>query len=145
MTEFPAPAVVPESSLPDGVTRPIPGTLLRLALPVLASQLLRLAYQWVDAIWVRGLGVSATAAVTSSVFVMWSVYSLNDIFAIGVTAYVSQLVGAGDRSRAGVAAWKGLRASFLLGLIGTAAGLLFSRDLFRLMGGDAGIVDAGGS
>ena len=66
--------------------------------PVLA------AYQWVDAMWVQGLGVPATAAVTSSVFVMWSVYSLNDIFAIGVTAYVSQLIGAGDRERAGVTA-----------------------------------------
>jgi putative MATE family efflux protein len=144
MTEFAAPSVVPESSLPKGVTRPIPGQLLQLALPVLASQALRLAYQWVDAIWVRGLGVSATAAVTSSIFVMWSVYSLNDIFAIGVTAYVSQLIGAGDRTRAGVAAWKGLRASFLLGLVGTASGLLFPRELFRLMGGDPAIVDSGG-
>src|SRR5262249_27868125 len=105
-----------------GVTGAIPAQLLRLALPVLASQLLRMGYQWVDAVWVRGLGVSATAAVTSSAFVMWTVYALNDVFAIGVTAYVSQLLGAGDRPRAGVAAWKGLRASFLLGLLGTGAG-----------------------
>ncbi|HTO92422.1 MAG TPA: MATE family efflux transporter [Candidatus Sulfotelmatobacter sp.] len=144
MTEFSAPAAVPNAPLPEAVTRPIPSMLLRLALPVLASQALRLAYQWVDAIWVRGLGVSATAAVTSSIFVMWSVYSLNDIFAIGVTAYVSQLMGAGNRDRAGVAAWKGLRSSFLLGLVGTAAGLFAARRLFQLMGGDAAIVDSGG-
>ena len=50
---------------------PVPRALLRLALPVLASQALRLGYQWVDAVWVRGLGVSATAAVTTSVFAMW--------------------------------------------------------------------------
>jgi len=144
VTEFSAPAAVPNAPLPEAVTRPIPSMLLRLALPVLASQALRLAYQWVDAIWVRGLGVSATAAVTSSIFVMWSVYSLNDIFAIGVTAYVSQLMGAGNRDRAGVAAWKGLRSSFLLGLVGTAAGLFAARRLFQLMGGDAAIVDSGG-
>jgi len=36
---------------------------------------LRLAYQWIDALWVRGLGVDATAAVTTSVFVMWWMYS----------------------------------------------------------------------
>src|SRR5262245_1422711 len=35
----------------------IPRALYRLALPVLASQVLRLGYQWVDALWVRGLGV----------------------------------------------------------------------------------------
>ena len=60
---------------------PIARALLRLALPILASMVLRLAYQWVDALWVRGLGVDATAAVTTSVFVMWWMYSLNDIFA----------------------------------------------------------------
>src|SRR5580765_5552330 len=118
---------------PEGVTTPIPRALLRLALPVLASQLLRLAYQWVDALWVRGLGVHATGAVTTSLFVMWSMYSLNDIFAIGITAYVSQLLGSGERDRAGVAAYKGLRASALLGLIGTALGVFAAPQIFALM------------
>src|SRR5438094_10619526 len=112
--------LTPSESLPSGVTRPIGRELLRLSAPVFASQLLRIGYQWVDALWVRGLGVEATAAVTTSIFVMWAMYSLNDVFAIGVTAYTSQLLGAGDRARAGVAAYKGLRASALAGLLGTA-------------------------
>ena len=132
------------AALPPGVTRPIPGLLFRLALPVLASQLLRLGYQWVDAMWVKGLGVPATAAVTSSVFVVWMVYSLNDIFAIGVTAYVSQLVGAGDRARAGVVAYKGLCASFLLGLLGTVVGCVWAHDIYRLMGASPEVVEQGG-
>src|SRR5690242_716411 len=103
----------PTRSLAEG---PVGRTLIRLALPILASQVLRLGYQWVDALWVRGLGVEATAAVTTSVFVMWSVYSLNDVVAIGVIAYVSQLLGAGDRARAGVAARRGLTASAVMGL-----------------------------
>ncbi len=130
--------------LPAETDPPIPRALVRLALPVLASQVLRIAFQWVDALWVRGLGVEATAAVTSSVFVMWWVYALNDVFAIGVTAYVSQLLGAGERARAGHAAWKGVRASALMGLIATVAGLLWARDLYRLMGGDARVVEQGG-
>ena len=39
--------------LPRGVTQPIAGELLRLAGPVFASQLLRIGYQWVDALWVK--------------------------------------------------------------------------------------------
>ena len=112
-------------------------------MPAFFSFGLRIAYQWVDALWVRGLGVDATAAVTTSMFVMWSIYSLNDIFAIGVTAYVSQLLGAGERQRAGVAAFKGLRASALLGLLGTAAGLLAARQVYGLMGAAPGVVDQG--
>ena len=134
---------VARASLPEGVTTPIPRALLRLALPVLASQMLRLGYQWVDALWVRGLGVQATGAVTTSLFVMWSVYSLNDIFSTGITAYVSQLLGAGERARAGVAAYKGLRASALLGLIGLALGVFAARPIFALMNSDPRAVESG--
>jgi Na+-driven multidrug efflux pump len=121
------------TTLPAGVTRPIGSALFHLALPVLASQLLRLGYQWVDALWVQPLGVEATAAVTTSIFVMWWVYSLNDVLAIGVTAYVSQLLGAGERRRAGVAAFHGLRGSALLGLVGTVLGLFGASAVFSLM------------
>ncbi len=133
------------AALPSGVTRPIPGELLRLALPVLASQALRIAYQWIDAAWVRGLGVDATAAVTTSIFVLWSVYSLNDIFTIGVSAYVSQLLGAGDRRRAGVAAYRGIVASGVLGLIGTAVGILWAKPIYGLMEHDPRALETGAS
>lgn len=122
---------------------PIGRALLRLALPVLASQLLRIAFQWVDALWVRGLGVEATAAVTSAVFVMWCVYALNDVFGVGITAYVSQLLGAGERARAGLAAWKGVRASALMGLVPMVAGLTAAPAIYRLMGGDEAMVGQG--
>jgi putative MATE family efflux protein len=122
---------------------PVPRTLLRLALPVLASQALRLAYQWVDAMWVKGLGVQATAAVTTSVFVMWSVYSLNDIFGAGLSAYVSQLIGAGERARAGVAVRKALAASFFMGLACAVLGLAAARPLFEVMDPSGTVVDSG--
>src|SRR6185295_16420373 len=115
--------MIHEPTSPAGVTENIPRALFRLSLPVLASQALRLGYQWVDALWVRGLGVEATAAVTTSLFALWSVYALNDVVAIGITAYVSQLLGAGERARAGVAAFRGLGGSALLGLAGTLMGL----------------------
>jgi putative MATE family efflux protein len=133
----------PAQQLPT-LTEPIPRALWRLAVPAFFSFGLRVAYQWVDALWVRGLGVEATAAVTTSMFVMWFALSFNDIFAIGITAYVSQLIGAGERRRAGVAAYKGLRASALFGLIGTTAGLFFARPIYGLMGATPGVVDQGG-
>ncbi len=128
---------------PASLAMPVPRALLRLALPILASQALRLAFQWVDALWVRGLGVTATAAITTSVFVMWWVLSLNDVFGLGISAYVSQLIGAGDRRRAGVAAWKGLRAAALLGLVGTALGLFGARAIFRIMDPTGAVVADG--
>src|SRR5262249_59928137 len=122
---------------------PVPGALLRLALPVLASQALRLAFQWVDAMWVKGLGVQATAAVTTSVFVLWCVYSLNDIFCVGLSAYVSQLIGAGERPRAGVAVGKALQASIAMGLACAVAGLVGARSVFSLMDPAGSVVEQG--
>ena len=147
MTELPGapePATPRESAALAGVTRPIPAALFRLALPVLASQALRLAYQWVDALWVRPLGVEATATVTTAIFVMWWVYALNDVIAIGVTAYVSQLLGAGERARAGAVAARGLLGSALLGLSGTALGLLGSTWVFSVMSPDPALIATGG-
>jgi putative MATE family efflux protein len=138
-------AAKPGTPVPLGVSGPISHSLLRLALPILASHVLRLAYQWVDALWVRGLGVEATAAVTTSVFVMWWMYSANDVFAIGVVAYVSQLLGAGERQRAGVAASLALRGSLILGLVGSAIGILFASNIYGLMGSDPGTLEKGTS
>jgi putative MATE family efflux protein len=128
---------------PLGVNEPISRSLVRLAVPILASHILRLAYQWVDALWVRGLGVEATAAVTTSVFVMWWMYSANDVFAIGVVAYVSQLLGAGERERAGVAAYLALRGSLVLGLVGSSLGIFFASNIYGLMGSDPGTLAQG--
>ena len=142
MTATSAP-LTPSGSPPRGVTQPIGGELLRLAGPVFASQLLRIGYQWVDALWVKRLGVDATAAVTTSVFVMWAVYSLNDVFGLGVSAYVSQLLGAGERRRAGLAAYRGLSSSALLGVVLMLAGLFTARRIYELMNADAGVVEQG--
>ena len=125
------------------LTEPVPRALLRLALPVLASQSLRLGYQWVDAMWVKGLGVQATGAVTTSVFVLWCVYALNDVFGAGLQAYVSQLIGAGERRRAGVAVAKALTASFVMGLACAVTGLVAARPLFALIDPAGGVAEAG--
>ena len=97
----------------------------------------------VDALWVRGLGVEATAAVTTSMFVLWTAYSLMDVFGVGVAAYVSQLLGAGDRARAGYAAYKGLRATAVLGLAFGLAGCFGARSIYGLMHAPHGVVEAG--
>ena len=124
------------------LTAPVPRILLKLALPVLASQALRLGYQWVDAVWVKGLGVEATAAVTTSVFVLWCLYALNDLFGSGLSAYVSQLLGAGERARAGVAVRKALTASFTMGVACALAGQIAAEPLARAVVPSGGVAEA---
>ena len=133
----------PAATGPRLLEVPVPRALLMLALPVLASQALRLAYQWVDALWVKGLGVEATAAVTTSVFVLWCVYALNDLLGAGLSAYVSQLIGAGEPDRAGVAVRKAVVASASIGVACALAGLVAARPLFALMDPAGNVVEPG--
>lgn len=121
----------------------VPRALLRLAWPILASQALRLAYQWVDALWVRGLGVESTAAITTSVFVLWWVYALNDVFCVGASAFISQLVGAGDRTRAGATTAKLIAASTGLGILVAIAAPFVARPIFQLLDPTGRVVDEG--
>lgn len=122
---------------------PVPRALATLALPVLASQLLRLGFQWVDALWVRGLGVEATAAVTTSVFIIWCVLALGDVLHIGLSAFVSQMIGAGQVARAGVVVRKALTAAALIGLAVAVFGAWFAADIFRLIDPGAHVAASG--
>lgn len=129
----------------SALTDPVPKALLRLALPILASQFLRLSYQYVDAFWVRGLGVEATAAVTNSVFFLWAFQALNDMVLVGTVAYVSQFLGAGNLTAAGQASYQGLRASAVIGVLGVFVGLYLARPLFGLLTSDPVALEAGSS
>jgi putative MATE family efflux protein len=70
------------------------------------------------------------------------VYAVTDVVAVGAIAYVSQLIGAGERARAGVAAFQALRGALLLGVPAVIAGLFFARPIFQLMGAPE-VVDSG--
>ena len=118
---------------PASLDEAVPRALLRLGLPILGMHALRLAYQWVDALWVRGLGVEATAAVTTSVFILWAVVALNDVIAIGVTSFVSQLLGAGERDRAGDLVRRALGASVAIGLAIALAGVPLASHIAAFM------------
>jgi putative MATE family efflux protein len=142
-TEERGPAAPPLSL--SALSDPVPRALLRLAAPILASHLLRLAYQWVDAFWVRGLGVEATAAVTSSVFFLWAFQALNDMVLVGTVAYVSQFLGAGNLAAAGHASYQGLRASAVIGALGIGVGIGLARPLFGILTAEPGALDAGAS
>ena len=142
-TEAPQRGPAPPPLSLSALTDPVPRALFRLAVPILASHLLRLSYQWVDAFWVRGLGVDATAAVTTSVFFLWTFQALNDMVLVGTVAFVAQLLGAGQIQRAGYASYLGLRASVGVGVLGIAVGLFLARPLFGLLTADPGALEQG--
>jgi len=97
--------------------RPIPGTILRLAWPVLVAEALRSAFSLVDMAWVGRLGAEATAALSASLFLVWLSHSLGWMLVAGVQAMVSRFIGAGAPDRAAHTTGHAILLCVILGAI----------------------------
>lgn len=130
--EFPAEAESKGAGQDD--RRELRRIVLRLALPIVGSDLLQRGVNVVDALLVGRLGAAELAAVGLSqlllMFTMALVYGLG----VGTTVMVAFHTGATDSRRR---AWA-VRASLLVGLLATVAlggtGILLSRSVVTFMG-----------
>jgi len=82
------------------VSGPIARTILSLALPVVAGMGMEILLSVIDFYWVGKLGASAQDAVTSSMVIIWTMFSAVSLISIGITALVSRHVGANNTERA---------------------------------------------
>ena len=55
----------------DMLEGPIFGTLIRLALPIVASSVIQMGYNLVDMLWIGKLGSNAVAAVGAAGLFLW--------------------------------------------------------------------------
>ena len=108
--------------------------IFRLAWPAVTSMFLETFFSIANAFWVGKLGATYLAAVISSVFVIWIIYSLAAIISTGVVALVSRSIGAKDSAQASFIS----EQAFLFALIGSSLlavmGILLTPQFFILMG-----------
>ena len=121
----------PRAVLVEG---PLSRTIIRLALPAVASSLLTLAFLLVDLFWVgRMLGPAALAAVSTAGFAVWIIAALAEMVAVGLTAVVARRHGEGAHDAAAVVAGSTLVLGVALGLVVGLGGQLLVPSLFAVM------------
>src|SRR3954468_20614534 len=76
---------------------PILKSLLALAVPIVAANILQAGYQLIDAFWVGRLGGDAVAAVSVSFPIAFLSIALGIGLAIAGSTLIAQYFGAGDR------------------------------------------------
>ena len=124
-------AQAPRAVLVEG---PLTRTVLRLALPAVASALLTLAFLLVDLFWVgRILGPAALAAVSTAGFAVWMLAALAEMIAVGLTAVVARRHGEGAHEAAAIVAGSTLAVAVGLGVVIGLAGQLLIPPLFAVM------------
>ncbi len=105
--------------------------MLGLAWPVMASMGLQSLFVLTDLFWVGRLGAGSVAAVSTSVFVSWTLLSLGEMISVGVLSLAARHVGAGRRTAAAEIAWQGFLWGSVLAVLLVVAGQVGSGPLFR--------------
>ena len=99
----------------------IPRSLTVLALPIMGSQLVQMAYNLTDMIWIGRVGAGAVAAVGAAGMFMWLSNGMAVLPRMGGQVKVAQSIGAGDAAAAGRYAAAALQMGCVMSVVYTLA------------------------
>ncbi|MCX6817778.1 MAG: MATE family efflux transporter [Candidatus Aenigmarchaeota archaeon] len=109
-------------------------TLFMLALPVIIGTSLQIAFNLTDTFFVSMMGSDALAAISVTFPVFFISIAIASGLNIGSTALISHSIGAGRNKDAANISMHAIVMALASGAAVAAVGLLFSRQIFGLMG-----------
>ncbi|MDP8232381.1 MAG: MATE family efflux transporter, partial [Candidatus Zophobacter franzmannii] len=121
---------------------PILKSLVVMALPIMATSLVQMAYNMTDMMWLGRMGSNAVAAVGTAGFIPWFGFALIIISKIGAEVGVSQSTGRKDIESVRSFARNSLQINIVLGLLYAIIISIFKEDVigfFKL--GDQGVIN----
>lgn len=111
----------------------IASTMMRTALPAVASNLLMTLFASVDAFWIgTRIGAGGLAAVTTSLFWIWMGVAVAEMVSVGLTAVAARRHGEGRHREAAHVVGEGIVYAVLLGGVIGMLGFAFLPRLFAL-------------
>ena len=117
------------------LTLPTEKLLVRFAVPAICTMLLSSLYNMVDRIFIgHGAGYLGLSAVTLCAPVMQLMNAVTLLIGMGGSALFSISIGKGNREESGRILSTAFAAQLVLGVLETAAGILFCGPLCRLAG-----------
>lgn len=113
---------------------PVLGGLSKLAIPIMATSLVQMAYNMIDMIWLGRLGSGAVAAVGAAGMYMWLSNGVATLPKMGGQIKVGQTLGAGNKKDAAEYAAGAIQLAAILGIILSLIILLMAQPFIRLLG-----------
>lgn len=108
---------------------PILSSLFKMALPIMATSFIQMAYNMTDMIWIGLLGSDAVAAVGMAGFFIWLSNAFILLSKTGTEVRVAQATGFKDDSRAEALARTGLHMTAVIAVFYTLALVIFRKPL----------------
>lgn len=108
---------------------PVLSSLTRLALPIMATFLVQVAYNLIDMLWIGRIGSNAVAAVGAAGMYMWLSNGLAFLTKTGSQVKVGHSIGSGNIDDAASYAVSALHLCFLCSIIFGSICLFFAKPL----------------
>ena len=115
-------------------TVPIRKALLALGLPTMTGMLINALYNLADTYFVGKLGTDQMGAVTVAFPLGQIIVGLGLLFGNGAAAYLSRLLGCGDKDTADRVASTALYSSILIGAVAIACSVIFLKPILSRTG-----------
>lgn len=104
-------------------------SLTKLALPIMATALIQMAYNMIDMIWIGRVGSNAVAAVGAAGMYMWMASGFSTLAKMGGQVRVGQALGAGKTKEAVTYARHALQLGIILGILYGFISIVFAKPL----------------
>ena len=115
--------------------------LLKIAFPIMLSNLIAQIQMLIDKIFLGRLDVVYMSAVGNATAPMWTTMSLVFTIAIGSTILISQAIGAGDKEKTFEYAASTFKFNNVISIILFLFWTFFSRPIFKIMGVADSVID----
>lgn len=109
-------------------------TIYTVAAPTMIHMMIQTSYHIIDAIWIGKLGSIPLAAIASSSFFIWFIFSACSLVEIGVNSLTARYYGAKDYDSVNKVSFYGVRFSIIVAFLISAISLPNLQVLFELMG-----------
>lgn len=110
---------------------PISKNLILIALPIIATSFVQMAYNFIDMMWIGRIGSRAVASVGTAGFYVWFSFAFIIIAKVGAEIKVSQSVGRGDIKDAKLYIKSALQIIVILAIIYSMLVIVSSRKLIE--------------
>ncbi|MDR0182780.1 MATE family efflux transporter [Lysobacter arvi] len=122
---------------------PLRRAVFLLAVPMVLELVLESTFAVVDIWFVAKLGPSAVATVGLTETYLFLLYSIAMGLAMSVTAVVARRIGENRREDAAISAVQAIFIALLVSVPFAVVGIVWAKDLLRLMGADAWSIEHG--
>lgn len=113
----------------DLLNGPVLPSLTKLAVPIMATSLIQMAYNMTDMIWIGRVGSNAVAAVGAAGMYMWLSNGLSALSKMGGQVNAGHALGAGRTKEAARYAANAIQLTILLGIVFGLICAVFSTPL----------------